>query len=109
MKVVADASPLRDSRRGAGIGRYVSSMLAALSERDDIDLHSVTPRLPPARDTWVVRWLNAQPGLALARPGHPGAVLHGMASEASLTWPPGRQVVTLHLSLIHISEPTRPY
>jgi glycosyltransferase involved in cell wall biosynthesis len=96
LKVVVDASPLRDSRRGAGIGRYVSSMLAALSERDDIDLHSVTTLLPPARDTWAIRWLNAQPGLALARARHPGVILHGMASEASIAWPPERQVVTLH-------------
>jgi glycosyltransferase involved in cell wall biosynthesis len=96
LNVVVDASPLRDTRREAGIGRYVASMLAALSQRDDLDLRAVTPPLRPRRDTLVVRWLNAQPGLALARPRHPGALLHGMASEASLAWPPGRQVVTLH-------------
>ncbi len=96
LNVVVDASPLRDSRRNAGIGRYVASMLVALSKRDDLDLHTVTPWLRPRRDTLVVRWLNAQPGLALVRARHPGALLHGMASEASLAWPPGRQVVTLH-------------
>ena len=93
---MVDASPLRDSRRDAGIGRYVASMLAALSQRHDMDLHAVAPPMDPRKDTLVVRWLNAQPGLALARPRRPGALLHGMASEASLAWPPERQVVTLH-------------
>jgi glycosyltransferase involved in cell wall biosynthesis len=71
-------------------------MLAALQSDDEIDLHVVTPWRGPARDTWALRWLNAQPGLGLARARHPGAILHGMASEASIAWPPKRQVVTLH-------------
>jgi glycosyltransferase involved in cell wall biosynthesis len=96
MRIVVDASPLRDSRRHAGIGRYASSMLAALSKHQEIDLHTVMPLLPPVLDALLVRWLNAQPGLALARPFHSGALLHGMASDASLVWPPERQVVTIH-------------
>jgi glycosyltransferase involved in cell wall biosynthesis len=96
LSVVVDASPLRDSRRDAGIGRYVASMLEALSRRDDLYVQAVTPRLRPGGDTLVVRWLNAQPGLALARARNGAALLHGMASEASLVWTPERQVVTLH-------------
>jgi len=96
MRIVVDASPLRDSRRQAGIGRYTASMVAALSKHEEIELHPVMPLLPPPLDTLAVRWLNAQPGLALARPLHAGALLHGMASDASLVWPPERQVVTIH-------------
>ena len=96
MRIVVDASPLRDTRRDAGIGRYVSSMLTALSGRPDLDVRTVSPAIPPVRDTLAVRWLNAQPGLALARPFHRGALLHCMASEASMVWPPERQVVTIH-------------
>src|SRR5258708_35275704 len=54
------------------------------------------PLVAPVLETVVVRWLNAQPGLALARPFHAGALLHGMASDASLAWPPERQGVTIH-------------
>src|SRR5258708_2613393 len=96
MTIVVDASPLRDSRRHAGIGRYTASMVAALSKHEEIALHAVMPLLPPVFDTLALRWLNAQPGLALARPFHAGALLHGMASEASQVWPPERQVVTIH-------------
>lgn len=96
MTIVVDASPLRDSRRQAGIGRYTASMVAALSKHDEIALHPVMPLLPPVFDSLAVRWLNAQPGLALARPFHAGALLHGMASEASQVWPLERQVVTIH-------------
>ncbi len=96
MRIVVDASPLRDSRRHAGIGRYTSSMVAALAKHEEIELHTVMPLVPPFLDTWVTRWLNAQPGLTLARPFHAGSLLHGMASEASVAWPAARQVVTVH-------------
>jgi glycosyltransferase involved in cell wall biosynthesis len=96
LEVVVDASPLRDSRGQAGIGRYVSAMMAALGGREDLRVHPVMPPLPPPHDSWAVRWLNAQPALALARGRGWGRLLHGMASEASLAWPAARQVVTVH-------------
>jgi glycosyltransferase involved in cell wall biosynthesis len=96
LDVVVDASPLRDGRRQAGIGRYVSAMVAALSRRQDLQIRPVTPPLPPAHDSWAIRWLNAQPALAVARARGSGALLHGMASEASVAWPAQRQVVTVH-------------
>jgi glycosyltransferase involved in cell wall biosynthesis len=96
LEVVIDASPLRDSRGQAGIGRYVSAMVAAFAGREDLRVHPVMPPLPPPHDSWAVRWLNAQPALALARGRGWGRLLHGMASEASLAWPAARQVVTVH-------------
>jgi glycosyltransferase involved in cell wall biosynthesis len=96
LEVVIDASPLRDGRRRAGIGRYVSAMLAALSEQEGLRVRAVTPPLPPPHDSWAVRWLNAQPPLAVARARGLGRLLHGMASEVSLAWPAKRQVVTVH-------------
>jgi glycosyltransferase involved in cell wall biosynthesis len=94
--VVVDTSPLSDGRRHAGIGRYVASMITALTDRQDLRLRPVSPLTPTFHDSWVARWVNAQPALALARLGNGAALLHGMASEASVAWPPDRQVVTLH-------------
>ena len=71
-------------------------MVAALAERQDLRLHAVSPLTPTPHDSWVARWVNAQPALALARLYRGGALLHGMASEASAFWPAARQVVTLH-------------
>jgi glycosyltransferase involved in cell wall biosynthesis len=95
LDVVIDASPLRDGRGRAGIGRCVSAMITALSTRDDLRIHPVTPPLGPPHESWAVRWLNAQPALAVARARGWGQLLHGMASEASITWPARRQVVTV--------------
>ena len=93
---MVDTSPLRDGRRHAGIGRYVASMLTALADRRDVRLRAVSPLTPTPHDSWVARWVNAQPALAVARLARGDAVLHGMASEASAVWTPARQVVTLH-------------
>ena len=71
-------------------------MTTALAERQDVRVHSVPPLTPTPHDSWVARWINAQPALALARLAHSGALLHGMASEASIAWAPHRQVVTIH-------------
>jgi glycosyltransferase involved in cell wall biosynthesis len=71
-------------------------MMTALSERHDLHLRAVSPLTPPPHDSWVARWVNAQPALAVARLASRGALLHGMASEASVAWDPARQVVTLH-------------
>lgn len=71
-------------------------MMSALAERQDLRLRAVSPLTPTPHDSWVARWANAQPALALARLARGGSVLHGMASEASFVWTPARQVVTLH-------------
>lgn len=71
-------------------------MLTALADRQDVRLRTVGPLTPPPHDSWVARWVNSQPALALARLGGGGALLHGMASEASVAWAPARQVVTIH-------------
>ncbi len=96
LTVLADASALADGRRTAGIGRYVASLLAALAERDDVVVHRYTPRRPPPRDSWALRWLHAQPGLAAASLRHRPRLVHGMASDPALGWPLARQVVTVH-------------
>jgi glycosyltransferase involved in cell wall biosynthesis len=113
LEVVIDASPLRDGRGQAGIGRSVSAMIAALSQRGDLRVHPVTPPLPPPHESWAVRWLNAQAPLAVARARGWGTLLHGMASEASLAWPAHRQVVTVNdvipWGLIGLNLVTRRY
>lgn len=96
LEVVIDASPLRDGRGHAGIGRYVSAMVTALAEREDLRIRPVTPPMAPPHDSLAIRWLNAQPSLAVARARGWGTLLHGMASEASAAWPADRQVITVH-------------
>jgi len=96
LRVVGDASALCDGRRTAGIGRYVEQLTAALSARDDLELHAVVPRTPPRRDSWAVRWLHAQPRLAATALRRRPDLVHGMSSDPALGWPLRRQVVTVH-------------
>src|SRR5437899_12824165 len=95
MRIVLDASPLRDGRREAGIGRYVAALSEELGRVADLDIRIAQPplRLP---ESWVRRYLYAQPwiiGRALvSRPD----LVHAMATDPVLVWPPSRQVVTVH-------------
>jgi glycosyltransferase involved in cell wall biosynthesis len=95
MRVVVDGSPLRDGRRDAGIGRYVDELSRALHDIPDVDVRLALPRIAQP-ESWVRRYLYAQPwvlGQALA---HRADIVHGMASDPVLAWPLRRQVVTLH-------------
>lgn len=85
-----------DARRTAGIGRYVSSLTAALADVDGLELRTAAPRRTPARESWVLRFLNAQPAvLSAAWRWHP-TLVHAPASDPVLGWPLHRQVVTVH-------------
>jgi len=95
MRVVIDGSALRDGRRQAGIGRYVSRLAAALSALHDIRVSLVEPpvHLP---ESWVKRYVLAQPwivGQALAKRA---TILHAPATDPVAGWPLSRQVVTVH-------------
>jgi glycosyltransferase involved in cell wall biosynthesis len=96
LRVVLDASPLVDGRANAGIGRYVAQLSSALSRRKDLDIRLVRPARPPLRDSWALRWLNAQPPLAVAALRQRPHLMHGMASDPIAVWPRRRQVVTVH-------------
>jgi glycosyltransferase involved in cell wall biosynthesis len=95
--VVLDATALRDGRRTAGIGRYVTRLIAALEALPD------GPRLLVARpggrarsENRALRWLSGQPRVLAAAAAHRPALLHGPAGEPALGWPLRRQVVTVH-------------
>ncbi len=96
LRVLADASCLRDRRREAGIGRYATLLLDALREVPDVAVTPVVPRRPPRSESRPGRWVHAQPGLAWQawrqRPG----VVHGLGGEPAAGWPASRQVVTVH-------------
>ena len=95
-RVLLDASALVDGRRDAGIGRYVASLIAALEDLPGIDLRRAQPRRPPFRESWAVRFLNAQPAVAWATLRRRPDLVHAPASDPVLLWPLRRQVVTLH-------------
>ena len=96
MSVVADGSPLKDSRRTAGIGRYVSSLIRSLDDIDGLSLTVATPRRSPRRETWIWRCVNGQPALEAALIRRRPDLVHAMASDPTLLWPLRRQVVTVH-------------
>jgi glycosyltransferase involved in cell wall biosynthesis len=96
LRVVLDASPLADGRANAGIGRYVAQLGDALRRRGDLDVRMVRPSRPPLRESWAVRWLHAQPRLAVAAISQRPQLMHGMASDPIAVWPLRRQVVTVH-------------
>lgn len=96
LRVLADASCLRDRRREAGIGRYATLLLGALAELPDLSVTPVVPKRPPRSESRPGRWMHAQPLLAWRALRERPALLHGLSGEPALGWPPGRQVVTLH-------------
>jgi O-antigen biosynthesis alpha-1,3-rhamnosyltransferase len=96
LRVLADASCLRDRRRDAGIGRYATLLLDALGDVPDVAVTPVIPRRPPRSESRPGRWLHAQPLLGYRALRERPAVLHGLGGEPALGWPPGRQVVTVH-------------
>jgi glycosyltransferase involved in cell wall biosynthesis len=96
VRVVADASALADNRATAGIGRYARSLIEELRQRDDVRLWTATPRWPPPREAWAVRFAWSQPLVAPLAVLHRADLVHGLASDPVLFWPLRRQVVTLH-------------
>jgi glycosyltransferase involved in cell wall biosynthesis len=96
LRVLCDASPLCDDRRTAGIGRYVDRICAALRDIGSVDLRVALPRRAPLRNAMTVRWLHAQPRLAVSALLSRPALVHAMASEPALGVPLHRQVVTVH-------------
>jgi glycosyltransferase involved in cell wall biosynthesis len=95
LRVVLDGSPLRDGRRDAGIGRYVTELSRALSERNDVDARLAVPPLN-APESWVRRYVLAQPWILAEAVRRRARIVHGLASDPVLGWPLGRQVVTVH-------------
>jgi glycosyltransferase involved in cell wall biosynthesis len=96
LRVLADASCLRDARRDAGIGRYASLLLAALAEVDGVAVEAVVPRRAPRSESRPGRWVHAQPLLARRAWRSRPDIVHGLGGEPVLGWPGSRQVVTLH-------------
>jgi glycosyltransferase involved in cell wall biosynthesis len=96
LRVLADASCLRDARRDAGIGRYASLLLDALAEVPDVAVEAVVPRRPPRSESRPGRWMHAQPGLVRRALHERPDVVHGLGGEPVAGWPGRRQVVTLH-------------
>lgn len=96
VRVVADASALKDNRSTAGIGRYVTSLLGELRQRDDLALWSAVPPWAPPSEAWAVRFGWAQPVVGAMALLHAAQLVHGLASDPVLPWPLHRQVVTLH-------------
>jgi len=95
VRVVLDASPLRDARRDAGIGRYVAQLIEALRAIQDLDLRLASPR-GSGPDSWVKRFLYAQPTVIRRAVTSRAELVHAMASDPVLGWPTSRQVVTVH-------------
>lgn len=95
VRVLLDGSPLQDGRRTAGIGRYVIGISDALTEMGGLQFKLATTR-QPRRDSWVVRYLSAQPELCATALWYRPTLVHGMASDPLLGWPLSRQVVTVH-------------
>jgi glycosyltransferase involved in cell wall biosynthesis len=96
LRVLADASCLRDRRRDAGIGRYATLLLDALRDVPDLAVTPVVPRRPPRSESRPGRWMHAQPLLAWRALRERPSLLHGLGGEPALGWPSGRQVVTVH-------------
>jgi glycosyltransferase involved in cell wall biosynthesis len=96
LRVLADASCLRDARREAGIGRYAALLLDAMGEVEGVSVEPVMPRRPPRSEARPLRWAHAQRLLAWRAVRERPAVVHGLGGEPVLGWPPSRQVVTLH-------------
>ncbi len=95
--MVVDATALRDGRGAAGIGRYVSRLLAALGELPDGPALSVALARGRARSEnrgW--RWVAGQPRVLRTALLRRAGVVHGPAGEPALGWPLRRQVVTVH-------------
>jgi glycosyltransferase involved in cell wall biosynthesis len=96
LRVLADASCLRDGRREAGIGRYATLLLDALADVPDVAVAAVVPGRAPLSESRPGRWAQAQPLLAWQAWRSRPAVVHGLGGEPVLGWAPSRQVVTVH-------------
>ena len=96
LRVLADASCLRDARREAGIGRYATLLLDALRGLDDLVVEAAVPDRPPRSESRPGRWVHAQPSLAWRAMRTRPDLLHALGGEPALGWVPSRQVVTLH-------------
>ena len=105
--VLVDASPLLDARRTAGIGRYVSSLLEALTAVQNIKV-TVTRPQAPARESWSERFVAAQHGLLAALRHLSPDVVHSAVSEPLVGWPLRSQVVTLHDAIPWLASPHDP-
>jgi glycosyltransferase involved in cell wall biosynthesis len=89
-------SALTDHRATAGIGRYVAALSRALERHPGVDFMAVKPPWSPPQESWVMRFASAQPVIGPRALAHRAQLVHGMASDPVLLWPPARQVVTLH-------------
>jgi glycosyltransferase involved in cell wall biosynthesis len=106
-RVLLDASQLSGQSAGSGIGTYVRELLAALSERDDVEVEAMA-----TADADLPEGVNRRPITRVFRDGRPavwehesrrsweirarrGAVFHNPNPHAPL-FPGGRWVQTLH-------------
>lgn len=104
MSVLVDGSPLVDARRTAGIGRYTSSLTAALAAVPGVEIRVTAPSAPE-EETWSSRFLAAQTGLTCALRDVRPDVVHSPISEPLVGWPLRAQVVTLHDAIPWVSPP----
>jgi glycosyltransferase involved in cell wall biosynthesis len=95
LRVVIEGAPLADGRGTAGIGRYLRSLVQALRQRDDVEVHLAVPRRPSPTERHELRYLYGQPGLAATALRRRPDLVHAVANEPA-AWPPRSQVVTLH-------------
>jgi len=96
LRVLAEASSLRDARREAGIGRYAALLLDALRSVPDVEVEAVVPARPPRSESRPGRWARAQRPVVVRAWRERPALVHGLGGEPVLGWPASRQVVTLH-------------
>ncbi len=93
--MLLDASCLSDGRAAAGIGRYAREIIAALTERDDIDVEVAVPTGPPRSESRPGRFLHAHPTVLRAAKRWKPHLLHGLGGEPVLGFPLDRQVITV--------------
>jgi len=96
LRVLAEASCLRDARREAGIGRYAALLLAALRDVPEVSVEAVVPARQPRSESRPGRWVHAQRPVVTRAWRERPALVHGLGGDPVLGWPPSRQVVTLH-------------
>jgi glycosyltransferase involved in cell wall biosynthesis len=96
VRVLADGSPLRDGRRTAGIGRYITELAEALEGVSDLTFRLSVPPVGPPKDSWAWRFVSAQPWIVGRALSWRAELVHGMASDPLMGWPLLRQVVTVH-------------
>jgi len=95
LRVLIDASALRDGRREAGIGRYVADLERGLARLSEISFRMSAPKhaLP---ESWIRRWAFAQPTLIKDLAAFRPDVVHAASTDPVFGWPMRKQVVTVH-------------